>query len=76
MLMLVNAEHEQIAKDKSKQQFLTWEDLTKMKYTWRVALETLRVTPPIFGGFRTTMKDITFNGYLIPKGWQVSKRSI
>lgn len=42
-----------------------------MKYTWKVAQETLRVYPPIFGGFRTTVKDVEFGGYTIPKGWQV-----
>ncbi|GMY31330.1 cytochrome P450 716B1-like [Fagus crenata] len=30
------------------QEFLTWEDLAKMKYTWRVAMETLRIHPPVF----------------------------
>ncbi|KAF5191644.1 Beta-amyrin 28-monooxygenase [Thalictrum thalictroides] len=42
-----------------------------MKYTWRVALEILRLVPPAFAGFRRTQKDIEFGGYLIPKGWQV-----
>ncbi|XP_004299710.1 PREDICTED: cytochrome P450 716B1-like [Fragaria vesca subsp. vesca] len=64
-------EQEEIARSKSAGEFLTWEDLAKMKYTWRVAQETLRVTPPIFGSFRTAMKDIEFGGYLIPKGWQI-----
>ncbi|KAK2639670.1 hypothetical protein Ddye_027465 [Dipteronia dyeriana] len=64
-------EQEEIAKDKSMGEFLTWEDLTKMKYTWRVAMETLRMIPPSFGGFRNTLKDVEYNGYLIPKGWQI-----
>ncbi|KAK1582190.1 hypothetical protein Q3G72_012619 [Acer saccharum] len=64
-------EQEEIAKDKSMGEFLTWEDLTKMKYAWRVAMETLRMIPPVFGGFRNTLKDIEYNGYLIPKGWQI-----
>lgn len=42
-----------------------------MKYTWRVAQETLRMIPPIFGGFRKTLTDIEYEGFLIPKGWQV-----
>ena len=68
------AEQEDIVKSKksSGESVLTWEDLAKMKYTWKVALETLRMFPPIFGGFRNTLKDIEFGGYLIPKGWQVS----
>ncbi|KAL4619084.1 hypothetical protein ACB092_06G055500 [Castanea dentata] len=43
-----------------------------MKYTWRVAMETLRIHPPVFGGFRKALKDIEYGGYLIPKGWQIS----
>ncbi|RVW99535.1 Cytochrome P450 716B1 [Vitis vinifera] len=64
-------EHEEIAKGKPSGEFLTWEDLAKMKYTWRVALETLRMVPPVFAGFRTVLKDIEFGGYLIPEGWKI-----
>ncbi|PIA27475.1 hypothetical protein AQUCO_07700030v1 [Aquilegia coerulea] len=64
-------EQEEITKSKRSEEPITWEDLTKMKYTWRVALEVLRITPPVFGGMRKTLKDIEFGGYLIPKGWQV-----
>ena len=42
-----------------------------MKFTWRVAQETLRLIPPIFGNFRTAVQDVEFDGYTIPKGWQV-----
>jgi cytochrome P450 len=45
-----------------------------MKYTWKVALETLRMFPPIFGGFRKAVKDIEYNGYIIPKGWQLASK--
>ncbi|XP_047090415.1 cytochrome P450 716B1-like [Lolium rigidum] len=64
-------EHEEIAKNKADGEALTWEDLAKMKFTWRVAQETLRTVPPIFGNFRVALKDIEFDGYFIPKGWQV-----
>ncbi|XP_020177300.1 cytochrome P450 716B1-like [Aegilops tauschii subsp. strangulata] len=64
-------EHEEIAKNKGDGEALTWEDLSKMKFTWRVAQETLRVVPPIFGNFRRALEDTEFDGYLIPKGWQV-----
>jgi cytochrome P450 len=67
------AEQEEIAKTKPSGEFLTWEDLAKMKHTWRVALETLRMVPPAFGNFRKAQKDIEYGGYLIPKGWQVSR---
>ncbi|KAG8637047.1 hypothetical protein MANES_15G073000v8 [Manihot esculenta] len=69
-------EQEEIAKSKHRGEPLTWEDLTKMKYTWRVAMETMRMFPPIFGGFRQAAKDIEFDGYIIPKGWQVSETLI
>ncbi|RDY06229.1 hypothetical protein CR513_09820 [Mucuna pruriens] len=64
-------EQEEIAKSKPSGEALTWEDLSKMKYTWRVAMETLRMFPPIFGGFRKAATDIEYDGYLIPKGWQI-----
>lgn len=64
-------EQEEIAKGKLLGETLTWEDLSKMKYTWRVAMETLRRFSPIFGGFRKTTTDIEYGGYIIPKGWQI-----
>ncbi|KAL5548341.1 hypothetical protein UlMin_003572 [Ulmus minor] len=64
-------EQEEIAKSKAFGEFLTWEDLAKMKFTWRVAMETLRVVPPVFGGFKKAVKDIEYGGYTIPKGWQI-----
>ncbi|KAF0905351.1 hypothetical protein E2562_003938 [Oryza meyeriana var. granulata] len=71
MTATTHAEHEEIAKSKQDGEALTWEDLTKMKLTWRVAQETLRMVPPIFGSFRRALEDIEFDGYVIPKGWQV-----
>jgi cytochrome P450 family 26 subfamily A len=50
---------------------LTWADIQKMKYTWQVAQELMRMIPPIFGTFRKAVKDLNFGGYDIPKGWQV-----
>ncbi|KAI4306083.1 hypothetical protein L6164_029392 [Bauhinia variegata] len=64
-------EQEEIAKSKLPGQPLTWEDLAKMKYTWRVAMETLRMFPPVFGSFRKAMTDIEYEDYIIPKGWQI-----
>ncbi|CAN6205551.1 unnamed protein product [Urochloa humidicola] len=64
-------EHEEIARNKAGGEALTWEDLQSMRFTWRVALETLRMIPPIFGSFRRALEDIEFDGYVIPKGWQV-----
>ncbi|PSS06142.1 Cytochrome P450 716B1 like [Actinidia chinensis var. chinensis] len=64
-------EQEDVAKSKSSGELLTWEDLTKMKYTWKVAMETLRLVPPVFGGFRKALKDVDYGGYLIPQGWNI-----
>ncbi|CAM0943190.1 unnamed protein product [Alopecurus aequalis] len=64
-------EHEEIARNKADGEALTCDDLSRMKFTWQVAQETLRVVPPVFGGFRTALEDIEFEGYCIPKGWQV-----
>ena len=66
-----DAEHDNIAKSKGHGEALDWEDLAKMKYTWCVTLETLLLVPPVFGNFRRVTQDVEFDGYLIPKGWQV-----
>ncbi|GMP72999.1 hypothetical protein CsSME_00030863 [Camellia sinensis var. sinensis] len=39
------AKQEEIAKSKTLGELLTWDDLTKMKYTWRVAMENLKDNP-------------------------------
>ncbi|KAL9403417.1 hypothetical protein Peur_000389 [Populus x canadensis] len=61
-------EHEQITMNRQKGQLLTWEDLAKMSYTWRIA-QDLRIFPPVFGCFRQAVKDKEYNGYLIPYGF-------
>lgn len=50
---------------------LTMEDLKRMKYTWQVVRETIRLSPPIFGSFRRAIEDIEFEGFTIAKGWKV-----
>ncbi|KAJ7960753.1 Cytochrome P450 [Quillaja saponaria] len=65
------AQQQEIAKSKASGESQTWEDLAKVKYTWRVAVENLRMVPPVFGGFRKDLIYIEYDGYLIPKGWQI-----
>ncbi|CAK7351107.1 unnamed protein product [Dovyalis caffra] len=68
----ITAEQDEIAKSKASGELLTWDDLARMKYTWRVALESLRMMSPVFISFRKVVKDFEYEGYLIPKGWQVA----
>nr|GEW00692.1 cytochrome P450 716B1-like [Tanacetum cinerariifolium] len=51
-------EQEEIGKTKARGEALTWKNLTKMKYTWRVASEVLRITPPVTLSFRRAKQDI------------------
>ncbi|XP_075890949.1 cytochrome P450 26A1 [Nelusetta ayraudi] len=52
-------------------QSLNIESLEQMKYTSCVIKETLRMNPPVPGGFRVALKTFELNGYQIPKGWNV-----
>ncbi|KAK9064186.1 hypothetical protein SSX86_015566 [Deinandra increscens subsp. villosa] len=64
-------EQQEIASKKAYEEALTWEDLTKMKYTWKVATEVMRINPPVTLSFRRAKQDIEYGGFIIPKGWQV-----
>ncbi|GJS73101.1 cytochrome P450 716B1-like protein [Tanacetum coccineum] len=53
----ISREQEEISKSKALGEDLTWEDLTKMKYTWRVAFEMLRINPPVMLSAAMTQMD-------------------
>ncbi|KAM0020484.1 putative cytochrome P450 [Helianthus debilis subsp. tardiflorus] len=67
----VYTEQMEIAKSKAPGELLNWEDLSKMKYSWRVACEVMRLVPPVQGAFREAITDFMYNGYSIPKGWKL-----
>ncbi|XP_051153014.1 beta-amyrin 28-monooxygenase-like [Andrographis paniculata] len=70
----VLAEQNEITKAKGGQEpsslLLQWEDIQKMRYTWNVVCETIRLWPPVGGAFREALTDISYGGYRIPKGWK------
>ncbi|KNA07956.1 hypothetical protein SOVF_167100, partial [Spinacia oleracea] len=50
---------------------LTYEDILKLKYTNKVAEETIRMANIAGFVFRKVTDDVEFKGYIIPKGWNV-----
>ncbi|KAK9724761.1 hypothetical protein RND81_05G096200 [Saponaria officinalis] len=52
-------EQQEIANSKGVGEPLTWVDVQKMKYSWNVIFETLRLKSPIPGNFITVMADFT-----------------
>lgn len=68
---VIISEQMEIAETKGPDELLTWEDIEKMKYSWNVARESLRLVPPAVGGFREATTDFTYADFTIPKGWKV-----
>ncbi|KAJ6730684.1 TAXADIENE 5-ALPHA HYDROXYLASE [Salix viminalis] len=68
---LLLQEHDDIMSRRRPGENLTLEDTKKMKYTWQVARESMRLFPPIFGSFRKAIADIEYEGFTIPKGWKI-----
>ncbi|TKY60765.1 Beta-amyrin 28-oxidase [Spatholobus suberectus] len=67
----VYQEQMEIAKSKSPGELLNWDDVNRMKYSWNVACEVMRIAPPLQGAFREAINDFVFNGFSIPKGWKL-----
>ncbi|XP_029953430.1 cytochrome P450 26A1 [Salarias fasciatus] len=45
--------------------------LEQLKFAGCVIKETLRINPPVPGGFRVALKTFQLNGFQIPEGWNV-----
>ncbi|GCB72289.1 hypothetical protein scyTo_0001914 [Scyliorhinus torazame] len=60
-----------LSSDSAENKQITLELLEQLKYTGSVIKETLRLSPPVPGGFRVALKTFVLNGYQIPKGWNV-----
>ena len=61
----------EIANSKEIVQSLKWEDVRKMKYSWNVVCEALRLMPVGQGNFREAITDFNFSGFTIQKGMKV-----
>ncbi len=70
ILAKARAEQIEIGLDTS----ISIDSLKQMTYLDRVLREVERMYPPIGGGFRGVVEEFEFNGYRIPRGWQVLYR--
>nr|CAD1841793.1 unnamed protein product [Ananas comosus var. bracteatus] len=66
-----NVGREHLAKKEKKGEFLTLDDTYQLKYTSKVVEETLRLGNITMSVPRVANRDIEYQGYRIPKGWQV-----
>ncbi|KAJ7961095.1 Cytochrome P450 [Quillaja saponaria] len=64
-------EQMEVLKSKKEGELLNWEDVQKMKYSWCVACEAMRLAPPVQGGFKVAINDFVYSGFNIRKGWKL-----
>lgn len=50
---------------------ITLEKLNKLNYLEQVMKETLRINPPILGGYRQATRTFQLGKYRVPKGWTI-----
>ncbi|KAI3957155.1 hypothetical protein MKW98_002782 [Papaver atlanticum] len=61
-------EQMEVASSKGTRELLNWDDIQKMKYSWNVVREVMRVATPSPVGFKRASEDFWYDGYFIPKG--------
>ncbi|KAI3960130.1 hypothetical protein MKW98_016854 [Papaver atlanticum] len=64
-------EQREIAKLKAPREWLNIDDVYKMKYSWNVVSEVLRLAPPLQGGYTEALTDFVYARYFIPKGMKL-----
>ncbi|XP_038703603.1 ent-kaurenoic acid oxidase 2-like isoform X2 [Tripterygium wilfordii] len=70
--VLQKLREENMAMKKNKpEDFITSEDVSKLKYTNKVVEESLRMANTVAFVFRSVAKETEFEGYRIPKDWKV-----
>ncbi|WCJ17681.1 cytochrome P450 family 707 subfamily A polypeptide 4 [Euphorbia peplus] len=57
--------------NKAENKSLSWAQTRNMPLTYRVILESLRMSSIISFAFREAIIDVEYKGFLIPKGWKV-----
>ena len=70
-MICICSENKEIAASKAPGELLNWGDIQRMKLSWRVVQESMRLVPPAQGVFRVAQEDMSFDGFRIPKSWKV-----
>ncbi|CAN0900765.1 Ent-kaurenoic acid oxidase 2 [Linum grandiflorum] len=71
VLSKLREENMVLKKEKSDGEFITYDDISRLKYTKKVVEEVVRMANVAVFAFRLSDRDVEFQGHIIPKGWKV-----